>query len=134
MPVYGALVDGPPLVPVGGVEGAGATIVTSPAAGPGGESIQRDMVAVRVSRDQRLAVVGSPEYFATHPKPTSPHDLPNHRCINLRAGAPRPYGWEFEKGDDARRVFRLEFLLGFELRVKRSGVVVCPAFAASRRA
>lgn len=66
-----------------------------------GESIQRDMVAVRVSRDQRLAVVGAPEYFATHPKPKSPHDLPNHRCINLRAGAPRPYGWEFEKGDDA---------------------------------
>jgi DNA-binding transcriptional LysR family regulator len=66
-----------------------------------GESIQRDMVAVRVSRDQRLAVVGSPEYFASHPKPKSPHDLPNHPCINLRAGAPRPYGWEFEKGDDA---------------------------------
>jgi DNA-binding transcriptional LysR family regulator len=41
-----------------------------------GESIQRDMVAVRVSRDQRLAVVSSPEYFAAHPKPNSPHDLP----------------------------------------------------------
>ncbi len=66
-----------------------------------GESIQRDMVTVRVSRDHRLAVVGSPEYFASHPKPTSPHDLPNHRCINLRAGTPRPYGWEFEKGDEA---------------------------------
>jgi DNA-binding transcriptional LysR family regulator len=66
-----------------------------------GESIQRDMVAVRVSRDQRLAVVGSPEYFASHSKPRSPHDLPNHRCINLRAGAPRPYAWEFQKGDDA---------------------------------
>jgi DNA-binding transcriptional LysR family regulator len=38
-----------------------------------GESIQKDMVAVRVSRDQRLAVVGSPDYFAAHPKPRSPH-------------------------------------------------------------
>jgi DNA-binding transcriptional LysR family regulator len=66
-----------------------------------GESIQRDMVAVRVSRDQRLAVVGSPEYFASHPKPRSPHDLPNHRCINLPGGSPTPYRWEFEKDSEA---------------------------------
>ena len=62
-----------------------------------GESIQRDMVAVRVSRDQRLAVVGSPDYFASHPTPSSPRDLPNHRCINLRGGSAGPYRWEFEK-------------------------------------
>jgi DNA-binding transcriptional LysR family regulator len=65
-----------------------------------GESIQRDMVAVRVSRDQRLAVVGSPEYFAAHPKPTSPHDLTLHGCINLRGGSAGPYRWEFEKDDE----------------------------------
>lgn len=65
-----------------------------------GESIQRDMVAVRVSRDQRLAVVGSSEYFASHPKPSSPHDLPNHRCINLRSGSTGPYRWEFEKDSE----------------------------------
>ncbi|MCC7125004.1 MAG: LysR family transcriptional regulator [Acidobacteria bacterium] len=69
-----------------------------------GESIQRDMVAVRVSRDQRLAVVGSPQYFTLHPRPRSPHDLANHRCINLRAGAPRPYRWEFENGGDVVNV------------------------------
>ena len=66
-----------------------------------GESIQRDMVAVRVSRDQRLAVVGSPDYFASHPKPKSPHDLLTHRCINLRGGSARPYRWEFEKDGEA---------------------------------
>jgi hypothetical protein len=66
-----------------------------------GESIQRDMVAVRVSRDQRLAVVGSPQYFAAHPKPSSPHDLPEHRCINLRGGSPTAYRWEFEKDGEA---------------------------------
>jgi DNA-binding transcriptional LysR family regulator len=66
-----------------------------------GESIQRDMVAVRVSRDQRLAVVGSPEYFASHPKPGSPHELLAHRCINLRGGTARPYRWEFEKDGEA---------------------------------
>jgi DNA-binding transcriptional LysR family regulator len=62
-----------------------------------GESIQRDMVAVRVSLDQRLAVVASPAYFAAHPPPNSPHDLPMHRCINLRGGSAGPYRWEFEK-------------------------------------
>lgn len=69
-----------------------------------GESIQRDMVTVRVSRDQRLAVVGSPAYFASHPKPMSPHDLTNHRCINLRAGTPRPYRWEFERDTETSEV------------------------------
>jgi DNA-binding transcriptional LysR family regulator len=66
-----------------------------------GESIQRDMVAVRVSRDQRLAVVGSPAYFERYPKPHSPHDLPNHRCLNLRGGSVTPYRWEFEKDGEA---------------------------------
>ncbi len=65
-----------------------------------GESIQRDMVAVRVSREQRLAVIGSPDYFASHPKPSSPHDLPHHRCINLRGGSAGPYRWEFEKDSE----------------------------------
>ena len=54
----------------------------------------------RVSRDRRLAVVGSPEYFAAHPKPNSPHELTSHRCINLRGGSSGPYRWEFEKGGE----------------------------------
>jgi DNA-binding transcriptional LysR family regulator len=69
-----------------------------------GESIQRDMVAVRVSVDQRLAVVGSPEYFATHPTPRTPHEVLSHRCINLRGGSARPYRWEFERDGDAVEV------------------------------
>ena len=69
-----------------------------------GESIQKDMVAVRVSPDQRLAVVGSPEYFASHPTPKTPPDVLQHRCINLRAGASRPYRWEFEKDGEAVNV------------------------------
>jgi hypothetical protein len=48
-----------------------------------------------------LAVVGSPDYFASHAKPSSPHDLPNHRCINLHGGSAGPYRWEFEKNADA---------------------------------
>jgi hypothetical protein len=48
-----------------------------------------------------LAVVGSPDYFASHPKPSSPHDLPNHRCINLRGGPAGPYPGEFEKDGES---------------------------------
>ena len=62
------------------------------------------MVAVRVSRDQQLAVVGSPEYFVSHPKPTTPQHVLNHRCINLRGGSARPYRWEFEKDGEAVEV------------------------------
>jgi DNA-binding transcriptional LysR family regulator len=63
-----------------------------------GEFIAKDMIAVRVSRDQRPAIVASPGYFEAHPKPKSPRDLPNHRCINIRMGSAGVYRWEFDKG------------------------------------
>lgn len=63
-----------------------------------GEFIERDMIAVRVSPDHRPAIVGSPRYFESRPKPPSPRDLTNHRCINFRHGSAGIYRWEFEKG------------------------------------
>lgn len=63
-----------------------------------GEFIAQDMVAVRVSPDHRPAIVGSPQYFESHPKPKSPRDLLGHRCINYRHGAEGLYKWEFDKG------------------------------------
>ncbi len=63
-----------------------------------GEYIQKDMIAVRVSKDHRAAIVGSPTYFKSHPKPKSPHDLLGHKCINFRHGSAGVYRWEFEKG------------------------------------
>src|SRR5205809_858876 len=63
-----------------------------------GEFIEADMVAVRVSPDQRAAIVAAPGYFASHPKPKSPRELPSHRCINFRHGADEIYRWEFDKG------------------------------------
>lgn len=63
-----------------------------------GEYIQKDMIAVRVSPDQRPAIVGSPEYLESHPRPKLPRDLLLHRCINFRHGAAGLYRWEFEKG------------------------------------
>lgn len=65
-----------------------------------GEVIERDMIAVPVSGDIRLVVVGAPAYFARHAKPKHPRDLAHHECIAWHAtpGAPL-YRWEFtEKG------------------------------------
>jgi DNA-binding transcriptional LysR family regulator len=63
-----------------------------------GEFLHRDMVAVRVTRPQRAAIVASPGYFAAHPRPKHPRDLVAHRCIRYRMGAAGPvYRWEFEK-------------------------------------
>jgi len=62
-----------------------------------GEFVERDMIAVRVSPDQRAAIVGAPRYFAEHPAPGSPRDLTGHRAINFRRGESGLYRWEFEK-------------------------------------
>ncbi len=69
-----------------------------------GEFIERDMIAVRVSPDQRAAIVGAPTYFKAHPKPKSPRDLTNHRCLNFRHGANETYRWEFDKGKQSLAV------------------------------
>jgi len=64
-----------------------------------GESIAKDMVAVRIGPDLRMAVVGSPTYFAANPKPCTPQDLAQHKCINLRLPtAGGLYAWELQKG------------------------------------
>lgn len=63
-----------------------------------GEYIQRDMIAVRVSADQRAAIVASPAYWKTHPKPRKPQDLLQHGCIGCRHGTIGLYRWEFDKG------------------------------------
>lgn len=63
-----------------------------------GEAISKDMIAVRIGPDWRLAVVGAPAYFDRSPLPKTPHDLTKHSCVNIRH---RPsgaiYAWEFEK-------------------------------------
>jgi len=68
-----------------------------------GEFIQRDMIAVRVSKDLRLAVVGSPEYFKSHKIPRTPRELKDHACIGFRFSR-GIYRWEFEKGRKALTV------------------------------
>ena len=68
-----------------------------------GEQVAKDMIALRIGPDMRMAVVGSPAYFAKREAPLSPQDLTDHNCINMRLPT---YGglfpWEFEK--DGREV------------------------------
>lgn len=63
-----------------------------------GDQVEKDMIAVRIGPDLRMAVVATPEYFAKHGKPRAPQDLQQHSCINLRLPT---HGnlqiWEFEK-------------------------------------
>jgi len=62
-----------------------------------GEFIQKDMIAVRVTTEMRLAIVGSAAYFKSNPIPRQPQDLKNHSCIGFRFSNGL-YRWEFEKG------------------------------------
>jgi DNA-binding transcriptional LysR family regulator len=68
-----------------------------------GEYVQQDMIAVRVTKELRLAVVGSPSYFASRSIPRNPKDLKDHRCLNLRLPS-GPYRWEFEQGRKAMTI------------------------------
>lgn len=68
-----------------------------------GEQVAKDMIAVRIGPDMRMAVVGAPSYFADRATPKAPHDLTHHACINLRLPTLGGlYAWEF--GKDGREL------------------------------
>ena len=70
-----------------------------------GESVEKDMIAVRIGPDWRLVAVASPGYLAPHGAPAHPQDLVRHICVNMRQEtAGGLYAWEFEKGGQALRV------------------------------
>ncbi|MGU3360357.1 LysR family transcriptional regulator [Methylobacterium sp. M6A4_1b] len=77
-----------------------------------GETVERDMVAVRVGPDLRTVVVGTPAYFADHPEPKAPADLERHNCVNYRlVGGGGLLPWEFARD-------------GREVRVRAAGQLV----------
>lgn len=97
-----------------------------------GEVIEQDMVAVPASGPQRMVVVGSPAYFARHPRPRHPRDLGGHACISWRPGpgAP-PYRWEFTEpgGEDfsvalPSRVLANDFTLMMRLVTAGLGLTI----------
>ncbi|MVT66295.1 LysR family transcriptional regulator [Bradyrhizobium pachyrhizi] len=75
-----------------------------------GESVEKDMIAVRIGPDWRLVAVASPTYLKEHPKPRHPKDLIKHICIKRRQAAGGHYVWEFAKN-------------GAELRARVEGQV-----------
>ena len=78
-----------------------------------GESVARDMIAVRIGPDWSMAVIGAPGYFATRGAPRTPHDLTGHNCINLRLMSYGGYyPWEFER-DGTKLNVRVDGQLAF---------------------
>jgi DNA-binding transcriptional LysR family regulator len=85
-----------------------------------GEHLARDMVATRIGPDLRMAVVGSPAYFARHPLPKLPQALTSHDCIDIRMpGGLAP--WEFAQD-------------GYPVHVRVEGQLVLDGLPQVRRA
>ena len=78
-----------------------------------GEQVEKDMIAVRIGPDLRMAAVATPSYFEAYSKPKTPQDLTRHNCLNMRL---QTYGglyvWEFEKN-------------GRPLNVRVDGQIIC---------
>ena len=77
-----------------------------------GERLAQEMIAVPVTREQRMAVVGSPEYFARNPRPQQPADLHQHRCLRFRFSSGVIYRWEFGRA-------------GQEFQIDVDGPLIC---------
>jgi DNA-binding transcriptional LysR family regulator len=77
-----------------------------------GEQVAKDMIAMRIGPDMRMAVVGAPSYFSGRSEPQNPKDLIDQNCITLRLPHGGFYAWEFEKG--AR-----------QLKVRVEGQLIC---------
>jgi DNA-binding transcriptional LysR family regulator len=89
-----------------------------------GEQVARDMIAVRIGPEMRMAAVASPAYFAEHGKPRVPQDLASHSCINLRLSTLGGlYAWEFEKGTRTINVRVEGQLTANDVAVMRQGAL-----------
>jgi DNA-binding transcriptional LysR family regulator len=89
-----------------------------------GEQVDKDMIAVRIGPEMRMAVVGSPGYFAARPKPKQPQDLTEHNCMNIRLPTYGGiYAWEFEKRGRAMKV-RVDGQLVFNNGLLRMNAVL----------
>lgn len=78
-----------------------------------GDLVPKDMIAIRISADNKMVVAGAKNYFKKNKPPKTPQDLMQHRCINMRLPT---YGglyiWEFAK-DDQKINMRVEGQLTF---------------------
>ena len=89
-----------------------------------GEQVAKDMVAVRIGPELRMAVVGAPSYFERRPRPKRPQELTAHECINIRLPTYGGiYAWEFEKRGRGLKV-RVEGQLVFNNMTLRMNAVM----------
>lgn len=89
-----------------------------------GESVDKDMIAVRIGPDWRLRAVASPEYLVRHGIPNTPQDLVSHVCINTRQATWGGfYAWEFEKDGRELRV-RVNGQLSFNSSISQIDAAV----------
>lgn len=64
-----------------------------------GEQVDKDMIALRIGPDFRMAIAAAPSYFQTRPIPLTPQDLTEHDCVNLRLPTTGGlFGWDFRQG------------------------------------
>ncbi len=98
-----------------------------------GEQVAKDMIAVPIGPDVRMAVVGAPSYFDLYERPGTPHDLAEHNCISLRLRTlGGMYAWEFEKGGRELKV-RVEGQVAFNdarliIKAARAGLGLAYVF------
>lgn len=70
-----------------------------------GEQVEKDMIGVRISPPIKMAIVASPKYFASNSQPKHPHDLKDHKCLNLRMPTSGTfYEWRLAKQKKAVQV------------------------------
>lgn len=83
-----------------------------------GDQVQKDMVAVRLTPDMPMTIVGSPRYFESHRIPVTVPDLMRHNCITLRLAGGGLYAWELRDGDravDARVTGQVTFTGAYQM-------------------
>lgn len=84
------------------------------------ETVARDMIAMRIGPDLRMAAVASPAYFRGRARPRTPHELSDHLCINIRQPTSGGlYAWEFERGGQELRI-----RVGGQLTFSGAGLIV----------
>lgn len=64
-----------------------------------GESLDADMIAVRLTNPFRFVVAGTPAYFRKYGRPEKPVDLRQHRCVRIRMVSGGFMGWNFIEGN-----------------------------------
>lgn len=71
-----------------------------------GQSLAQHVVAIPISPQLSMAVVGSPAYLERHGTPKTPADLVNHNCINFRfTGTGALHDWDFEEPGEEGKHF-----------------------------